>query len=83
MFHERGFRVTGSDESVYPPMSDFLRDLGIEVKEGYLPSNLNPEPNLVIVGNVIRRINPEAIALEQSGIPFHLDARGSHALFCS
>ena len=70
MFHERGFLVTGSDESVYPPMSDFLKELGIEVKEGYHASNLNPRPDLVVVGNVIRRTNPEAIALEQSSIRF-------------
>ena len=35
MFHESGYRVTGSDANVYPPMSDFLRDLGIHVNEGY------------------------------------------------
>ncbi len=69
MFHERGFRVTGSDESVYPPMSDFLKQIGIEVNEGYAGSNLSPAPDLVVVGNVIRRTNPEAVELEQSGIP--------------
>ncbi|MGB6064961.1 MAG: UDP-N-acetylmuramate--L-alanine ligase [Desulfomonilaceae bacterium] len=70
MFHQSGYRVTGSDESVYPPMSDFLRDLGIDIMEGYRSSNLDPVPDLVIVGNVIRRTNPEAVELERSGIPF-------------
>jgi UDP-N-acetylmuramate: L-alanyl-gamma-D-glutamyl-meso-diaminopimelate ligase len=70
MFYESGCRVTGSDQAVYPPMSDFLRDLGIKVQQGYSPSNLSPRPDLVVVGNVIRRTNPEAIALEASGIPF-------------
>ncbi len=70
MFHERGYRVTGSDESVYPPMSDFLRDLGIGIMEGYRASNLDSVPDLVVVGNVIRRTNPEAVELERSGIPF-------------
>ncbi len=70
MFYESGCSVTGSDQAVYPPMSDFLRELGIKVQQGYSPSNLNPRPDLVVVGNVIRRNNPEAIALEASGIPF-------------
>ncbi|MEW6350785.1 MAG: UDP-N-acetylmuramate:L-alanyl-gamma-D-glutamyl-meso-diaminopimelate ligase [Thermodesulfobacteriota bacterium] len=70
MFHESGFRVTGSDSNVYPPMSDFLRDLGIQVREGYHAANLQPAPDLVVVGNVIRRQNPEAVALFASEIPF-------------
>lgn len=70
MFHERGFRVTGSDESVYPPMSEFLKELGIKVTEGYHASNLEPRPDLVVVGNVIRRTNPEAVALEASSVPY-------------
>lgn len=70
MFHTKGFRVSGSDQAVYPPMSDFLRDLGIHVQEGYKASNLNPKPDLVVVGNVIRKINPEAVELERSGIPY-------------
>jgi len=70
MFHEIGCTVTGSDQAAYPPMSDFLKELGIEVKQGYSPSNLMPQPDLVVVGNVIRRSNPEAIALEASAIPF-------------
>ncbi len=69
MFHESGCRVTGSDQAVYPPMSDFLRELGIQVQQGY--SSLQPQSQTgpVVVGNVIRRNNPEAIALETSGIP--------------
>jgi UDP-N-acetylmuramate: L-alanyl-gamma-D-glutamyl-meso-diaminopimelate ligase len=70
MFHSKGYRVTGSDEAVYPPMSDFLRNLGIPILEGYRASNLQPRPDLVIVGNVIRKTNPEAVELEKSGIPF-------------
>ncbi len=70
MFHERGYRVTGSDQGAYPPMSDFLKELGISVMEGYSAANLHPEPDLVVVGNVIRRDNPEAIELEHSNIPF-------------
>ncbi|MBI5572856.1 MAG: UDP-N-acetylmuramate:L-alanyl-gamma-D-glutamyl-meso-diaminopimelate ligase [Desulfomonile tiedjei] len=70
MFHERGFRVSGSDQAMYPPMSDFLAELGVTVHEGYSPDNLDPRPDLAVVGNVIRRTNPEAVALEQSGVPF-------------
>lgn len=70
MFREQGCLVTGSDNGVYPPMSDFLRSLGIKVTEGYSSDNLNPRPDLVVVGNVIRKSNPEAQALEASGIPF-------------
>ncbi len=70
MFQQAGYTVTGSDEGVYPPMSDFLAQRGIKVSEGYGPENLIPRPDLVVVGNVIRRTNPEARALEMSGIPF-------------
>jgi UDP-N-acetylmuramate: L-alanyl-gamma-D-glutamyl-meso-diaminopimelate ligase len=67
---ESGYRVTGSDQAVYPPISDLLAELGIDIIEGYKASNLDAKPDLVIVGNVIRRVNPEAVALEKSGIPF-------------
>lgn len=70
MLKKKGYIVTGSDQHVYPPMSDFLDSLGIGVKRGYHPENLNPRPDLVIVGNVIRRDNPEAVALEKAGIPY-------------
>lgn len=70
LFHETGCRVTGSDQGVYPPISEILRKLGIDVRQGYDPSNLDSSPDLVIVGNVIRRTNPEAVRLESSHIPF-------------
>jgi UDP-N-acetylmuramate: L-alanyl-gamma-D-glutamyl-meso-diaminopimelate ligase len=58
-----GHRVTGSDEQVYPPMSTQLRDLGIEYAEGYSPDNLDPAPDVVVVGNAISRGNPELEAV--------------------
>jgi UDP-N-acetylmuramate: L-alanyl-gamma-D-glutamyl-meso-diaminopimelate ligase len=65
-----GYVVTGSDENVYPPMSDMLRDWGIEVFTPYAAENLDrAEPQLVIIGNVIRRANPEATAVRERGIP--------------
>ena len=54
-----GHKVTGSDENVYPPMSDQLQQLGIPYREGYSPNNLDPAPDIVIVGNAISRGNPE------------------------
>jgi UDP-N-acetylmuramate: L-alanyl-gamma-D-glutamyl-meso-diaminopimelate ligase len=56
---ERGFTVSGSDEKVYPPMSDFLRERGIVLKEGYSPANIPHDTDLVVVGNAIGRGNPE------------------------
>jgi len=63
MLVEKGFRVTGSDANVYPPMSDFLEKLGIPVISGYKKKNLDHRPDLVVVGNVVTRLNPEAAAL--------------------
>lgn len=60
---ERGVRVTGSDQNVYPPMSDFLSKQGIEVLEGYQEANLDGSPDLVVIGNAISRGNPEAEAV--------------------
>jgi UDP-N-acetylmuramate: L-alanyl-gamma-D-glutamyl-meso-diaminopimelate ligase len=65
---ELGHQVTGSDEHVYPPMSTFLKGLGIPILNGYQAANLNPRPDLVVVGNVIRRENPEAQAVEDLGL---------------
>jgi UDP-N-acetylmuramate: L-alanyl-gamma-D-glutamyl-meso-diaminopimelate ligase len=67
---QRGFMVTGSDQNIYPPMSDFLENLAIPVQEGYRAENLSPMPDLVIVGNVISRQNPEAVQLGFLDIPY-------------
>lgn len=53
-----GHQVTGSDENVYPPMSTQLEQLGIELVQGYDPSQLNPAPDVVIIGNAMSRGNP-------------------------
>ncbi len=55
---ELGHQVTGSDENVYPPMSDQLRAAGIEIREGYAADHLQPAPDLVVVGNALSRGNP-------------------------
>lgn len=57
---EKGIKVTGSDQNVYPPMSTFLAERNIEVMSGYSESNLGHKPDLVVIGNAISRGNPEA-----------------------
>ena len=70
MLSQAGFAVTGSDENIYPPMSDMLAAWGIRTMLGYQPANLDEaKPDLVIVGNVIRRVNPEATAMRERGLP--------------
>ena len=59
MLQARGHHVTGSDQNVYPPMSTMLRDLGINVLQGFKREHLTPAPDCVIVGNAIPRGNPE------------------------
>jgi UDP-N-acetylmuramate: L-alanyl-gamma-D-glutamyl-meso-diaminopimelate ligase len=60
---ERGFSVTGSDENIYPPMSIFLEKKGIALKEGYRAENIPANVDIVVVGNVIKRGNPEVEAV--------------------
>src|ERR1051325_11248978 len=65
-----GYEVTGSDENVYPPMSDMLAKWGVEVLTPYSPEHLDrARPDLVVIGNVIRRVNPEAAAVRQRRLP--------------
>jgi UDP-N-acetylmuramate: L-alanyl-gamma-D-glutamyl-meso-diaminopimelate ligase len=70
MLKQRGFRVTGSDAAAYPPMSDFLEELGIPVAQPFDSRNLDPAPDLVVVGNAISRGNPELEHLLDQRIPF-------------
>lgn len=70
MLRDSGYTITGSDSQVYPPMSTYLEQLQIPVNNGYGAANLTPTPDLVIVGNVITRKNPEAIALSGLNIPY-------------
>ena len=70
MLKEKGYLVTGSDQNIYPPMSTFLEGLSIPILNRYSPQNLHPLPNLVVVGNVITRDNPEAMELSRLGLPY-------------
>jgi UDP-N-acetylmuramate: L-alanyl-gamma-D-glutamyl-meso-diaminopimelate ligase len=67
---EAGHRVTGCDAGVYPPMSDQLRALGIELIEGYTPDQLSLKPDLFVVGNVVSRGNPLMEAILDAGLPY-------------
>src|SRR6266478_4387657 len=60
---ERGFKVTGSDENVYPPMSTFLREKGVSLKEGYRAENIPADSDVVVIGNAMKRGNPEVEAV--------------------
>lgn len=70
MLKQRGHRVTGSDAAAYPPMSDFLRDLGIPVAQPFAAKNLDPAPDLVVVGNAISRGNVELEHILDQRVPF-------------
>ncbi len=70
MLQQRGFRVTGSDAAAYPPMSDFLASLGVPVAQPFAAQNLEPRPDLIVVGNAISRGNPELEQVLDQRIPF-------------
>src|SRR5215470_16334320 len=70
MLKAAGHEVSGSDQNVYPPMSDMLRAWGIPVLTPYAPSNLDTvKPDLVVIGNVIRSVNPEATEVRARRLP--------------
>ncbi len=71
LLHAAGYEATGSDEGVYPPMSELLAAWKLKVYPGYRPENLDDaKPDLVVVGNVIRRVNPEATAVRERALPY-------------
>ena len=70
MLQAQGHRVTGSDAAAYPPMSDLLGQLGIAILEPYAEGNLEPAPDLVVVGNAISRGNVELEAVLDRRIRF-------------
>ncbi len=81
MLQLKRHRVTGSDMAAYPPMSDFLRELGIPISEPFSAKNLEPAPDLVIVGNALSRGNPEVEYILDQRIPFTSLARIIHDEF--
>lgn len=70
LLKDQGHVISGSDQNVYPPMSTQLEKIGIALTEGYRAENLNHSPDLVIVGNVISKTNPEAAALLEKKIAY-------------
>ncbi|SLM64718.1 MULTISPECIES: UDP-N-acetylmuramate:L-alanyl-gamma-D-glutamyl-meso-diaminopimelate ligase [Dickeya] len=66
----QGHQVTGSDANVYPPMSTLLEEQGITLIQGYDPAQLNPVPDLVIIGNAMSRGNPCVEAVLEQNIPY-------------
>jgi UDP-N-acetylmuramate: L-alanyl-gamma-D-glutamyl-meso-diaminopimelate ligase len=70
MLKQRGFTVSGSDQNVYPPMSEVLPELGIEVSSPYQPDNLPDDLDLVVVGNALSRGNPELEEMLDRNLPY-------------
>ena len=66
----RGDRVTGADQNVYPPMSTQLEALGIRLVQGWDPAQLEPRPDLVVIGNALSRGNPVIEAVLDQGLPY-------------
>jgi UDP-N-acetylmuramate: L-alanyl-gamma-D-glutamyl-meso-diaminopimelate ligase len=75
LLQRKGHHVTGSDQAAYPPMSDLLRGLGIPIAEPFSEANLQPVPDLIIVGNAISRGNVEVEAMLDRRMPFTSLAR--------
>ena len=69
MLKSAGMEVTGSDAGIYPPMSDLLRENGIALCEGFRPEHIG-DADLVVVGNAVRKENPEAMAVGDRGLPY-------------
>ncbi len=88
LLREAGHRVTGSDEGGYPPMSTMLDDLGIDYAPSFDPSNVEPHPDMVVVGNAISRGNVELETVLDLGLHYTSAAsvvkneflRGRHVL---
>jgi len=66
----QGHKVTGSDQGIYPPMSDQLEQAGIEVIAGFDPAQLDPAPDCVIIGNAMSRGNPAVEFVLDRGLPY-------------
>ena len=81
LLQQRGHIVAGSDNAAYPPMSNVLASLGIELKQPYSEANLDPRPDLVIVGNAISRGNIELEYVLDKRIPLQSMAATIHDEF--
>ncbi len=70
LLKNQGYCVSGSDEKIYPPMSDLLLQQDIQFFQGYHQSHLTPKPDLVIIGNALSRGNPEVEAVLNFNLPY-------------
>ena len=70
LLREAGHEVRGSDENVYPPISTMLAAMGIQLYSGYAPGNLDWGPELVVIGNIATRTNPEVLEVQRRELPF-------------
>jgi UDP-N-acetylmuramate: L-alanyl-gamma-D-glutamyl-meso-diaminopimelate ligase len=68
MLKDIGFEVTGSDQKIYPPMSDFLLHKGIKINDGFSARNISYRPDLVVVGNAVSKDNPEVVGMLKMGL---------------
>jgi UDP-N-acetylmuramate: L-alanyl-gamma-D-glutamyl-meso-diaminopimelate ligase len=68
-FHKKGYRVTGSDKGIYPPISTYLKNAGVEYYTGWHPEKMGA-PDLVVVGNVAGSTNPEWMYVKENDIPY-------------
>ncbi|HSY24445.1 MAG TPA: Mur ligase domain-containing protein, partial [Polyangiaceae bacterium] len=69
LLREAGDDVSGSDAAFDPPVGPMLATIGVRCERGYDPAHLAPPPDRVVVGNAIRRDNPEAKAAEELDLP--------------
>jgi len=92
LLHARGLRVSGSDDALYPPMSTLLAAWGIAVRQGFGAEHVREaDPDLVVIGNVVRPDNPEARAAIDAGLPvrsfsdalYELAMAGKHSVVAS
>src|SRR5579859_3052666 len=81
LVREAGHDVTGSDVRFDPPMGDVLKDAGIARLPGFDAAHLSPAPDLVVVGNAIRKDNVEALLTEQRGLARTSMSRALRDLF--
>jgi len=71
MLKKKGYDVLGSDSNIYPPMSTVLENAGITILKGYNEENIKKLPDIAIIGNVVRRNNPEAQYLMNKGVTYY------------
>ena len=77
---QMGYKVTGSDTNVYPPMSTFLQEQGIEIIPNYDVAQLQPVPDMVIVGNAMKRGNPCVEYVLDNALPYTSGPQWLHAV---